>query len=346
MPRVGDPVAVIQGLSSPQLRYGRLSVIAEDIAENRDEVSRWLAVLNAPNCGTGAGGFKKGNKCAVGSGSKSSSKSKSDQKFEELMKTKSPKDAEAFRKARMDGIAIPPAWTDVKYYGANKDIRAEGRDAVGRKQRAENPAYRQRISNENNVRIAKDLEPKMSKLRNQLRKDAQAGDEESKVLYLISQTGFRIGGKIDPRAKKAAYGASTLRGEHVKVDGNKVTFDFPGKKGVRQLHTVDDPVIAGMMKNAKPGEPIFKTRDTKVRDAWKNRYGGKKVHDIRHVVATEEARKVLSKLVPPSPTKKTQRNKIIKQAAIAASKRLGNNPSQALSTYIDPQIFSVVEITA
>lgn len=262
------------------------------------------------------------------------------------MKTKSPEDRKAFEAAKADGIAIPPAWTEVTYYGADKDIRAEGRDDKGRKQRAENPAYRQRISDENNARISKELRPRMEQLREQLRQDAEGGNEEAKVLYLITQSGFRIGGAGDGKAKTKAFGASTLQGEHVQVDGDTVTFDFPGKKGVRQQHTITDSVIADMVRDAKPGEKIFDTRDAKVREAWQKQYGGTKVHDIRHVVATELAESELKQRVPPMPKSPKERQKLIKEIATVAGGKLGNNPSQALGTYIDPGLWKSLEVTA
>jgi len=278
--------------------------------------------------------------------SKEEKAAQAERKFSELMASKTPEDAEAFQRARADGIAIPPAWTEVTYYGADKDIRAEGRDDKGRKQRAENPEYRQRVSDENNARISRDLKPRMGEIREQLRQDAMAGNEESKVLYLISHTGFRIGGRGDGKAKVQAFGASTLQGEHVAVSGDTVTFDFPGKKGVRQHHTVVDPVLADMLRDTKPGEKIFSTRDDKVRAAWQDRYGGAKVHDIRHVVATELAERALAQKIPPPPKTKMERKKIIKDVATIAAQTLGNNPSQTLGTYIDPQLWSRVEVAA
>lgn len=269
---------------------------------------------------------------------------KSKPTFDQYMSAKNKTDAEVFREAKADGISIPPAWTQVTYYGATQDIIAEGRDLVGRKQRMENPEYRKRISAENNARITRDLKPRMQQLRERLREDAIAGDEQSKVLYLISLTGFRIGGRGDGRSKVQAFGASTLRGEHVSVEGDTVTFDFPGKKGVRQQHTVTDPVIAGMMQEAKSGHAIFTTRDSKIRDAWKSKYGGEKVHDLRHVVATEIAEKELINSVPPRPKTEREKKRLIKSIAKTAAKKLGNNPSQTLGTYIDPRLWDRLKV--
>jgi DNA topoisomerase-1 len=266
------------------------------------------------------------------------------QAFEKLIAAKSDEDKAAFRKSKADGVSIPIAWTEVAYYGKDADIIAEGRDSKGRKQRAERPDYRQGLSDQNNARIAKELTPKMDAIRKQLREDAIDGNEESKVLYLIAMTGFRIGGKGDGKAETEAFGASTLRGEHVKVKGDTVTFDFPGKKGVQQQHSLKDSVVAGWFGGVKPEENLFKTRDVKVREAWQEKYGGVKVHDIRHAVASELAKANLAKLIPPKPKNKKESDALKTKVGTIVGEKLGNNPSQAIGTYIDPSLWKVLQV--
>lgn len=297
-----------------------------DPSEARDNDGKWTT-------GGGAATKKKATP--------EEKKAEADHKFEGLMEGKSEPDQNAFRAARADGIAIPPAWTDIKYYGKDADTIARGRDDKGRRQVAENPEYRQRISDENNARISKDLTPRMTEIRNKLREDAKAGNEEAKVLYLITQSGFRIGGKGDGKAKIEAFGASSLMGDHVKSDENGAHFDFLGKKGVRQQHSVSDPVIQDFVKSAEPGKPLFSTTAEKVRAAWQDKYGGEKVHDIRHVVATELASSELEKrLSGGRPKNEKEKISLMKSVSTVVGSKLGNNPAQALGTYIDPKIWT------
>jgi len=317
--------------------------------------SRYFLAKTKSACGanaTGGGGFQPGNTCASGRSESSTPKPKltkaereanSKQAFEDNMKTKSPADQAAFRKARADKIFIPPAWSEIEYFGKDADIIAMGRDAKGRKQRQENPGYRQGLSDKNNARIDKELLPRMKEIRIDLRAAATAGDEEAKVLYLITQTGFRIGGKGDGKAEKEAFGASSIKGEHVSVKGDTVTFDFPGKKGVAQKHSITDSTIAGMMTGLEKGKPVFRTNERKVREAWQQNYGGKKVHDIRHVVATETAEKEIKKIIPPPPENKKQSTKIQKDVSEVVGKKLGNNANQSLKTYISPSVWKLLE---
>lgn len=320
-----------------RLNYGRRKFREDDV--NRDDDGKFAEK---------PGGKKAKSEPRAKPAAKATAEEKqaaADRKFEEMLATKSKADAAAFRKARADGIMIPPAWTDVVYHGKSEDARvwAEGRDAQGRKQQLENKAFRKRVSNENNARISRELKPRMDALRKRLRADAMAGNEEAKVLYLIAMTGFRIGGKGDGKAKEKAYGATTLLGDHVSVKGDTVTFDFPGKKGVRQQHTITDPVIAQMMKGAKKGEPVFSTRDAKVRAAWQQQYGGKNVHDIRHVVATEVAEREIAKRVPPYPKTEREQARLMNEISAVSAAKLGNNLSQARDTYIDPAIWNLLK---
>ena len=68
--------------------------------------------------------------------------------------------------------------------------------------------------------------------------------EDALVLYLIAKTGFRIGGKSETHAAVKAFGASTLQCSHVSVSGDKLSFDFIGKKGIRVRKILYDKHLA------------------------------------------------------------------------------------------------------
>ena len=273
-----------------------------------------------------------------------------DDRWESAMEEKSADDQSAFRSARKDGVAIPPAWNEVTYHGLDGEKGdglklASGTDAKGRRQSVENKDARQKISDTNNDRISKDLTPRLDSVRETLSADAANGSEEAKVLYLISQSGFRIGGKTDGKAKHEAFGASSLMGEHVKIDGDKVTFDFTGKEGIRQVHSfTGDLTITEIANSAKPGQKLFNTNAVKVLKTWQNDYNGKKVHDIRHSVASELARKEIDKVIASGvDLSDNEVAKSIKSISETVGKKLGNNPAQALSTYIDPKLWTTLK---
>jgi len=269
-------------------------------------------------------------------------KADKEEAFRKMLESKSDSDKQAFIQARHNGVAIPPAWTHVKYFHEPVNgVIAQGLDSKGRRQRLEDAAFREGKIAEKHKRIQDTLEPKFDSIVRKLRKQAESS-VEAQVLYLITQTGFRIGGEGDGKTEHTAYGASNLLGKHVTVDGDKVSFDFTGKEGVRQVHSVKDPLIAKMMANKQDDERIFQTNEEKIRKVWKA-LGGEKVHDIRSVLATRLAKKTLAKLIPPEPKTKKELLDLQKKAAEVASKRLGNRPSEALNTYIDKNIFPKLE---
>jgi DNA topoisomerase-1 len=60
------------------------------------------------------------------------------------------------------------------------------------------------------------------------------------VSWLILEVNMRVGDEKDP-GEADTVGAITLRPEHVKVEGNKLNFDFLGKDCVRWTKTVEAP---------------------------------------------------------------------------------------------------------
>lgn len=260
-------------------------------------------------------------------------------KVKTLKQDKNPKDYKTLMQAKQDGIAIPPAWVNITYFGKDGQegtgIIATGIDSKGRKQRIETAAHRDSKIKEKHEKLRDFAEIDFPRIQNKLRKDALAGNEAAKVLYLISKTGFRIGEKQGAGEVKT-YGASSLEGQHISVEGDTVTFKFLGKKEVPQHHVIKDKVLASFFENKKDNEKVFNVTVNSIRNAWKS-YGGDKVHDIRSIVATNTAKKVIDKF--DDVNSKKELKALIKKAAEIASKKLGNNPSEALKTYIDNAIF-------
>ena len=171
----------------------------------------------------------------------------------------------------------------------------------------------------------------------------QATRDAACVLALISQTGFRIGSENNTHAKVKAYGASNMLGSHVQVHGSTLVFDFTGKKGVQQSHTINNVPLAQYIANAKRkagADRLFNTSDNKVRDYLHSLPEGKDflVKDYRTYVATSKAlEEVNSMPVPKTPTEfKSFRNKV----GDVVSSILGNSRTMALHEYINPAVFA------
>ncbi|MBI3840751.1 MAG: hypothetical protein HY297_02150 [Thaumarchaeota archaeon] len=83
----------------------------------------------------------------------------------------------------------------------------------------------------------------LEKIRARISRDLDSKDERSKqvatVCYLIDRLGMRVGDEKD-EDEADTVGATTLRVEHLKIDGNSVEFKFIGKDSV-PWHKEDAP---------------------------------------------------------------------------------------------------------
>jgi DNA topoisomerase-1 len=88
---------------------------------------------------------------------------------------------------------------------------------------------------------AKKLASEIDKIKDKIVKDMQNKDANvrriSTACYLIYRTAMRVGDEKDPE-EADTVGATTLRKEHIKLNGNSIEFDFLGKDSVRWQETV------------------------------------------------------------------------------------------------------------
>ena len=168
--------------------------------------------------------------------------------------------------------------------------------------------------------------------------DANAGKEAAIVMRLISRTGFRIGGKGETKGEPT-FGATSLRREHVSVNGDTVTFDFRGKSGVRQYHSIIDHDIARDLQKRMSNDKLFAIGDSAVRRYHDSIRGdtGYKVHDHRTWNATDAAQRVVDSL--PNPKTQAEFDEYMKAAITAAATKIGDDYATAKQSYVDPQIF-------
>ena len=236
------------------------------------------------------------------------------------------------------GYRVPPGWS-INWVNKDQDghLQVKAKDAKGREVRIYHPDYEAGKAREKFERM-KAFAFAHNKLLKQIKAD-MATKEEAKVLYLISQTGFRIGSDSDTKAEKKAFGASNLLASHATVDGDKVTFRFTGKKGVSIEHTIKDKTIAEMIGNRSRGR-LFKTTDAAVRKYMSDISGGKfMVKDFRTFVANETALKMMSKM--PEPETPAAAQKAVNAVCDAVAAKLGNTRTVAKASYIAPEIWGV-----
>jgi DNA topoisomerase I len=257
---------------------------------------------------------------------------------------------------RIRALAIPPAWQDVWICPyPNGHIQATGLDAAGRKQYRYHDRWRQRRDAEkfeSMVRFAR----RLPKLRDRVTKDlARKGMPREKVLAcavrLLDRGFFRIGSE-DYAEENDTYGVATIKKRHVTVEGDEVNFDYEAKGGLRRLQTIADPEVAAavrVLKQRRGGiDELLAYKDggrwVDVRSGDINQYvkaaAGEEfsAKDFRTWSGTVLAAVALS-VSGPARGSKSSRKRAKARAVKEVARYLGNTPTVARASYIDPRVF-------
>jgi DNA topoisomerase-1 len=249
-------------------------------------------------------------------------------------------------------LGIPPAWKNVRVApGPEHDLQAIGEDVKGRVQRIYSDAATERAANEKFSRNSELLEKQhyiFKQNEDNLTHENPGVRENAACMKLIQQTGIRPGSDTDTGAEKQAYGATTLEGRHVHIaDDGSVRLKFIGKKGVDLDIPVEDKATARMLIERKEtaGESgkLFNTDDAKLRDYSHTLDGGGfKPKDFRTLKGTNTAIEEIKKNPAPAATMKDYKKRVM-DIAKKVSQKLGNTPTIALQSYINPSVFARIK---
>lgn len=245
-------------------------------------------------------------------------------------------------------LGIPPKWTDVRVNpDPDGDLLAVGRDAKGRLQ----PIYSERFANsqaEAKFLRVQQLAVEFPGIEKQNEKDRRSRTprkrDNADCAFLIMRTGLRPGSDDDTGADVKAFGATNLKAEHVVLEKGKVFLRFTGKKGVAIDLEMDDPEVIKMLKKRKKeagadGELFGKTSDKSVLDYNRTLDGGHfKTKDFRTHLGTATAMKEMLAAEKPKNEKEYKRAVLAVAKKVAA--KLGNTPTIALQSYINPVVFA------
>jgi DNA topoisomerase-1 len=244
----------------------------------------------------------------------------------------------------LDGLKIPPAWTDTK---VNPDpdgsLLVTGYDSKGRLQYVYSPKYMDTQKAAKFERI-NELDRQFDEIKtaNEAFRSDPAKAEEADCLHVIMETGIRPGSDRDTKGAVQAFGATTLRGEHVVQTDTGVRLQYVGKKGVSLDIPIDNPETASMLTSraervGADGRLFDTDAHTLLQYTHTLGSGDFKVKDFRTLVGTSMAKSEIAKI--PAPTTKTGFKKAVSQVAKSVSRKLGNTPSVALKSYIAPEVF-------
>ena len=257
---------------------------------------------------------------------------------------------------RIHELAIPPAWKDVwicPYPGGH--IQATGVDERGRKQYLYHPRWRESRDREkfdDMVEFAKALPA----LRERVDADLDRGDLSAEHVLavatrLLDRGFFRIGSE-DYAVTNETYGLATMRKSHVRIDGDRIRFDYPAKSGKRRIQSVVDPqvaeVIATLKRRRGGGRELlaFKRsgRWVDIRSPDINAYLKEatgldvSAKDFRTWGATVLAAIALA-VAAPHVHSTTAMKRAMTRAVKEVAYYLGNTPAVARASYIDPRVF-------
>jgi len=255
--------------------------------------------------------------------------------------------------ARIQSLAIPPAWTDVWICPwENGHVQATGRDAKKRKQYRYHPRWRS-VRDEAKYERMISFGQALPAIRREVDKALKLpGLPREKMLativYLLQATMMRIGNEEYARQNKS-FGLTTLRDRHVRIDGSEVEFRFRGKSGVNHTIKVDDPRLARIIRKTRdlPGQELFQYVDD---DGEQRTIGSSDVNDyLRSLTGEDYTAKdfrtwsgtVLAALALQEYEKfdsEAQAKKNVVRAIESVAEKLGNTPSICRKCYVHPAV--------
>ncbi len=242
---------------------------------------------------------------------------------------------------------IPPSYDNVVILN-NKKILAYGYDSKGRKQVIYNSKHIEKQNEQKYDKIQR-FDKHFIKIKKQVAKDLKSSEEKNKIIAiiitLILSCGFRIG-NIKYEKQNKSYGITTLNYSHIKLlNDNTVSFDFIGKKGVRNQAICKNKYIYAYLSAkldilASPESPecpeyIFKYNNRRITADDVNNYlmCKLKVNITTKDLRTWNANNLFNKYLHKYRNEKNP----VKKALELTSFELHNTSNVCKKSYIDPK---------
>ena len=261
---------------------------------------------------------------------------------------------------RVRGLVIPPAWRDVWVTPyPNGHLQAVGTDDAGRRQYLYHPDWRVRRDAEKFDRML-EFGQALTRARElvvaDLGREGMPLERACAVAVRLLDLGyFRIGNDVYAD-ENGSFGLTTLERRHVRRRQDRLVFTFTGKSGVDHRIEIDDAVVIETL------EAMRRRRGTTARllsyregRSWRdllpalvNSYVRESTgleataKDFRTWHATVLAAAALAETPEPGVTK-ASRKRAVSGAMKEVSSFLGNTPTLARSSYVDPRVIEAYE---
>jgi DNA topoisomerase-1 len=263
--------------------------------------------------------------------------------------------------ARIKSLVIPPAWEHVWICPVpNGHIQATGIDAAGRKQYLYHPDWRVKrdaMKFDRVLEIGKDLAKTRAGILEHLALEGMPLERAAATAVRLLDLGyFRIGSDAYADAN-GSFGLTTIRKRHVSRKKGRLVFCFIGKSGVEHCIEIDDPLAIDAVETMRrrrgsPEDELLAYREGRVwvdvnagtvNDYLRRTTGAEiTAKDFRTWHATVLAATALASSDEPG-ANHTSRKRAVRKAMVEVSEYLGNTPTIARSSYVDPRVIDKYE---
>lgn len=257
-------------------------------------------------------------------------------------------------RARLKSLPIPPAWREVWICPwHNGHIQATGIDDAGRRQYLYHPEWRvqrDKLKFDRVLRAARSLPEAREAVQRDLGLEGMPLERADAVAVRLLDLGyFRIGSDVYADTN-GSFGLTTLEKRHVRRRGEAMHFRFVGKSGVEHSIEIADPAVLDALDTLRRRRGgTERLLAYQLRRRWRdldgsavNEYLGGffeelTAKDFRTWHATVLAAASLAASDEPGATTRS-RQRAVKAAMVEVSEYLGNTPTMAKSSYVDPRV--------
>lgn len=255
--------------------------------------------------------------------------------------------------ARIESLAIPPAWRDVWISPrSTAKLQATGLDRAGRRQYLYHPEFRaqqEQAKFDRLVRFAERLPDLRQAMSEHIAEEPLSPEWTCAVaIRLINLGWFRVGTERYAKATRT-FGITTLRKPHVTVRGSRIAFKYRGKHKIWVRTALIDAELADAMKqllDLPGGRRLFRY---KREDGYCSLTGAKLNEYISEYLGEEFTAKdfrtwggtlvaaiaLAEQGVAESETEAKRRAAAVMRLV---GERLGNTPTVARTSYVSPAV--------
>ena len=263
---------------------------------------------------------------------------------------------------RVRDLVIPPAWKDVWITPyENGHLQAVGTDDAGRRQYLYHPQWRVRRDAEKFDRMllfGKALAKARERVLLDLGLEGMPLERACAAAVRLLDLGyFRIGNDVYAD-ENGSFGLTTLERRHVRKHQQALVFAFTGKSGVEHEIRIDDAVVIEaieIMRRRRTDGDDDRLLSYKDGRSWRsllpdlvNEYVRSSTglestaKDFRTWHATVLAAAALAETEEPG-TSKASRKRAVSGAMKEVASFLGNTPTLARTSYVDPRVVDAYE---